>query len=312
MRFQLKAYRLSQSRPFQYAVTWAIIFCSVLLGVETFFHEPILIFHVLDISFTVFFLIEIIVRMVASGGILRFFRVCTFRRRRSSERSGKKKLRIHWDETGFWNWFDTTIVVFSMISLLGHLVEHPEFLVVSRLFRVMRVLRLLEVSDELKSVEKQIISIIPTVFSFGLLLAVLLYIYSIIGTYIFGHKAFEKADFSDLPSAFLTLFQIMTLDNWSDVMDSTTGDVFGKWFYQGFFVSFVILTAIISFNVFVAVLTTQVQRKMLLEKEIAAQTITSQIEEDIGESEAELQKTLSVLLTEVQTLRAEVRALKSD
>ena len=309
---QKKSYRLSQSKPFQYTVVWAIIFCSVLLGVETFYHEPILIFKVLDIFFTFFFLFEIIVRMLASGNLMRFFRICTFSRQRRSGKKGKRRLKIHWDETGFWNWFDTLIVFFSVISLIGHLVEHPEFLIVSRLFRVMRVLRLLEISDELKSVEKQIISIIPTVFSFGLLLAVLLYIYSIVGTYLFGHRAYEKADFTDLPAAFLTLFQIMTLDNWSDVMDTTTGDVFNEWFYQGFFVSFVILTAIISFNVFVAVLTTQVQRKVLEEKREATRSITHQIEEEIEESEAELQKTLSTLLLEVKELRSEVKSLRSE
>ncbi|MEM6298045.1 MAG: ion transporter [Bacteroidota bacterium] len=304
---QEKSYRLSQSKPFQYAVVWAIIFCSILLGVETFFHERITIFKVLDIFFTFFFLLEIIIRMLAAGSLLSFFQLCTFNRQ---TKSTGNRLKIHWDETGFWNWFDTIIVFFSVISLIGHLVEHPEFLIVSRLFRVMRVLRLLEVSDELKSVEKQIISIIPTVFSFGLLLAVLLYIYSIVGTYLFGHKAFEKADFTDLPSAFLTLFQIMTLDNWSDIMDTTKGEVFGSWFYKGFFISFVILTAIISFNVFVAVLTTQVQRKILEEKKEVNQSLADQIEEDIEESEAELQKTLAELIAEVRELRTEVKSLK--
>jgi|GEM_PF-585810 len=309
---QQKAYQLSNSKPFQFAVVGAIIFCSILLGVETFFHEPLLTFEILDISFTIFFLIEILVRMVAAGSLLSFFKICTFSTQNNLGKAQKKKLKIIWDEVGFWNWFDTAIVFFSMVSLVGHFMEHPEFLVVSRLFRVLRVLRLLEISDELKAVEKQIISIIPTVFSFFLLLAVLLYIYSIIGIYLFGHTAFEKADFTNLPAAFLTLFQIMTLDNWSEVMDSTFGTLFGKWVYQGFFVSFVILTAIISFNVFVAVLTTQVQRKILEESKLSDMSIASQIEEEIEESEAELQKGLSILLSEIKELKAEVKSLKQD
>ena len=309
---QQKAYQLSKSKPFQFTVVGAIIFCSILLGVETFFYEPIVAFEFLDATFTIFFLIEILVRMVAAGSLLRFFKLCTFSTQNNKEKRQKKPLKIIWDEVGLWNWFDTAIVFFSMISLIGHFVEHPEFLVVSRLFRVFRVLRLLEISDELKAVEKQIISIIPTVFSFFLLLAVLLYIYSIIGIYLIGHTAFEKADFTNLPSAFLTLFQIMTLDNWSEVMDSTSGTLFCKCFYQLFFVSFVILTAIISFNVFVAVLTTQVQRKMWEEKRLTDKSLASQIEEEIEESEAELQKGLSILLSEIKELKAEVKSLKQN
>ena len=73
-----KAYQLSRSKPFQYVVVWAIISCSVLLGVETFFHEPIPAFELLDAIFTIFFLAEILIRMVASGSLLKFFQICTF------------------------------------------------------------------------------------------------------------------------------------------------------------------------------------------------------------------------------------------
>lgn len=77
---------------------------------------------------------------------------------------------------------------------------------------MLRIFRFLEISDELKMVEKQIIRIILTVFSFVLLLGILLYIYAIIGVYFFEHRDFGQANFSNLASALMILFQFMTLD----------------------------------------------------------------------------------------------------
>lgn len=61
-------------------------------------------------------------------------------------------------------------------------------------------------------------SIIPTIFSFALLLGILLYIHSIIGIYLFSHHQFQHTDFTSLGHALLTLFQLMTLDGWSEMM----------------------------------------------------------------------------------------------
>lgn len=257
MDITLIANRIVNHNIFQNIVIGAIVTCSIILGVETYFPANIDAFIITDLVFSIFFIIEILIRMFASGSLVSFFKLFNASKRENG------KVRIKVDEKAFWNWFDFLIVLFTTISLFKHLVEHPEFLIVSRLFRVLRILRLLEVSDELKMVEKKIISIIPTVFSFVLLLGILMYIYSIIGIYLFEHKSFEMADFSDLPGAFLTLFQLMTLDGWTEVMNSASSSLYDTWLIKGFFVSFIIFTAIISFNVFVAVLTTQVHEKMI-------------------------------------------------
>jgi voltage-gated sodium channel len=176
-------------------------------------------------------------------------------------------------------------------------------------------MRLLEVSSNLKVVERKIVSIIPTVFSFALLLGILLYIYSIIGIYLFGHHKFAMADFHDLPSAMLTLFQLMTLDGWAEVMESASIPPFDGWFYKGYFVSFVILTAIVSFNVFIAVLTSQVDEKMQEERRRSEDRITHQIEDvedEVEEAEAELLKSMNVILKEVQNLKSEINFIKKN
>jgi len=189
------------------------------------------------------------------------------------------------------------------------LFEHPEFLVVSRLFRVLRVLRLLEVSSELKAVEHKIVSIIPTIFSFALLLGILLYIYSIVGIYLFSHHQYESADFTTLGHAFITLFQLMTLDGWSDMMYAASGSYNDSWLVKGYFISFVILTAIVSFNVFVAVLTSQVHEKFVTDQKVNKSKL-SELQGDIQETEQEVQAGFQEVMKELKQLRAEIEQLR--
>lgn len=201
---------------------------------------------------------------------------------------------FHVNEQAFWNVFDFTIVLISSISLFSYIFPHPEFLIVSRLFRVLRVLRLLDMSESLKAVERKIVSIIPTIFSFGLLLAILLYIYSIIGIYMFGHVDFGHADFTSITSAFMSLFQVMTLDGWSDIMNEVAVKVTEAGgsvvIAKAYFISFVILTAIVSFNVFVAVLTSQVYDQLTSGKEDGQTASLTGIEEQLRKIREELEE----------------------
>jgi voltage-gated sodium channel len=293
---------IAQSQKFHRLVSIMIVLCSITLGVETMYPEHKVVFDIIDMSFTFFFVYEIIIRLLAEDYGLNFFRLFHVRKQ-----DGHWKFNL--DEDGFWNWFDFTIVAVSVISLFSHLFEHPEFLVVSRLFRVLRVMRLLEVSDDLKSVERKIVSIIPTIFSFGLLLGILLYIYSIIGIYLFSHHQYQHADFTTLSHAFLTLFQLMTLDGWSEMMYAASDNYNGSWLIKSYFVSFVVLTAIVSFNVFVAVLTSQVHEKVILDQKFSDKKL-SRIEGDISETEREVETGFKEVLEELRALRKEVEALK--
>jgi voltage-gated sodium channel len=297
-----------EGRSFQLAVNLAILLCSILLGVETYFPDDLLIFTFFDIFITTFFLLEIIFRLIAAPDIKNFFKLISIIRIPKERAKNQPTFRIKIREKQFWNCFDTLIILITIISLFEHFFEHPEFLLVSRLFRVVRVLRLFAISKELMAVEKKIISIIPTVFSFGLLLGILLYIYSIVGVYIFHHAEFENADFSNLQNAYLTLFQIMTLDGWSDIMNTTSSSVYSPLLVKMFFVSFVIMTAIISFNVFVAVLTSQVHDKMrnnALYKDFL-------LTKEINQTEQALQMNMTLILNEIQSLKKELESLRAN
>lgn len=286
-----------QNKELNIITSFMIVFCSIVLGIETYFTEKLLIFIILDYIFAFYFLIEIIIRFFSYHPKIQFFKLYY------TSLNANNQKNIHFIEEGFWNWFDLIIVIISSISLFESFFEHPEFLMVSRLFRVFRIMRLLEVSKELKEVETKIISIIPTVFSFGLLLGVLIYIYAIIGVFLFAHQKFNHADFSNLENSILTLFQCMTLEGWVDIMHQASDHYQGSWFIRGYFISFIIITVIVSFNVFVAVLTSQVQEKISETQQKEEEHLMKLLYSKLDEQNAELKKLIQELLNEIKTLK---------
>ena len=294
---QLYAKKITTSRQFQLMVSLVIILCSIILGVETAYTQYAAVYALFDFVFTFFFLVEILLRILSYRPTFEFFRLI---------RINGKKVQV--EAEGFWNWFDFIIVIVSITSLFQHLFPHPEFLLISRLFRVFRVLRLLEISEELKSVQKKILSIVPTIFSFALLLGILLYIYAIIGIYLFGHHQYKTADFSSLGRALTTLFQLMTLDDWGEMMQSASANHNDSWLIRGYFISFVILTAIVSFNVFVAVLTSQVHEKYVNEQKVNKSKL-SDLQGNIQETEQEVQEGFNKVMQELAVLREEIGRL---
>lgn len=71
-----------------------------------------------------------------------------------------------------------------------------------------------------------------------------------------------------------------------------------------------VLTAIISFNVFVAVLTSQVHEKVVNDQKTTARKLFNRLEGEIEESEKEMESGFRELLNEVRTLRREIAELK--
>jgi voltage-gated sodium channel len=304
------------SKSFHKVITTAIILCSIILGLETFArsHFWYSTFKWIDIFFTVFFVTEIILRVLAERHPIRFFMVMTLQKTRKPEDPFRFKIKYKWVEQGFWNWFDLIIVVLSIVGMVSHFFEHPEFLVIARLFRIFRILRLFEVSEQLRSIEKRILSVIPTVFSFAMLLMILLYIFSIIGIYLFDFKNYGKANFSDLANASITLFQIMTLDGWADVMNEVREHItnWPPFVPLIYFISFVTLTAIVTFNVFVAVLTSQVEERVVKDMEANEQAIKTSIALGQKNTEEDLKEGLKTLLTEISHLKKELAEIKSS
>jgi voltage-gated sodium channel len=227
-KFILKIKDIRDSRWFSNLTTSIIIFYASVLGFETLdtVAQPLGDFlHILDYIVTVYFVIELIIKMTAEDKFLNFFK------------SG-------------WNIFDFVIVMITLMPL-----ENSSFAAIARLLRVFRVLRLFTARPELKSIIDMLIRAIPSIVDIVILLFIIFYIYAIMGSFIFA----------DMPSglwdnfliAMLTLFRVFTFEDWTDVMYETMEVYPWSWVY---FVSFIIIAAFVFFNLFVAVIIGEMQK----------------------------------------------------
>lgn len=304
-RLHVALREIVHGKKFCHFVNYVIVAFAVFVGIQTLVGDDQFAPFVngIELVFLLLFTIEILMRIFAEDHPIDFFNIY---KKRKIVVEGRKKTEYEVIEHGVWNYFDFLLIVISIIGLFANLFVSPAIVQVGRLFRIFRIVRLLEISDHLKEVEKRIVSIIPTVFSFAGLLLILTYIYAILGMFMFEKKIFSTANFSTITDSFITLFQVMTLDNWSDVMKDirSSSGFFHPLVIEFYFISFVIFTAIIAFNVFVAVMTSQVQER--LEKDF---------EEKIGEVDkhgvsGQLSDNFQQMLSEIRSLRVEVEDLK--
>lgn len=237
MNYQLKLLKIRESRIFQVLVTLIILFSSVMVGVGTFDFSNSFALNILfglDVSVTIFFLIEILIRFFA------------------------EKKKMHFFKDG-WNVFDLIVVVSSLIPSTG------SSLLVLRLLRLARLLRIISFMPELRFVIEALVDSLKKSFYVLVLIFILLYIYAVAGVILF--EDIKGGRFEDLGEALLVLVQIMTLSSWEEVMLNITDVYPYAWAY---FVSFVVLSSIIVLNLFVAILVDVVseRRREALEKKL--------------------------------------------
>jgi hypothetical protein len=165
-----------------------------------------------------------------------------------------------------WYYFDICLLLLGYLSFLKGFFTHPETIYVLRLFRVTRILRLFEISNKLKSIEKKIIHVIPSVITFGALLLLLIFVYALLGMSLFEKQNFEIVSFSNLYSSSKALFIFITSGlDYAEVIkivekDTPNLPIFVVDFY---FFSFFIVTSMITLNVFIAVMTNSVQEELI-------------------------------------------------
>ena len=212
---------IKESSIFQIVVTVVILLSSVIVGIGTYdFTDDLFInsLSVMDISITVFFVIEILIRFFA------------------------EKRKVDFFKDG-WNIFDSIIVVSSLIPTAGTSV------MVLRLLRLARLLRVISFIPELRFVIEALIESLKKSVYVLILIFILLYIYAVAGVILF--EKVEGGRFEELGEALLALVQIMTLSSWETLMLPITDVYPYAWIY---FVSFVVFSSIIVLNLFVAIL----------------------------------------------------------
>ena len=186
-----------------------------------------------------------------------------------------------------WNCFDFAIIILSLMPIAG------QFSTVARLVRLLRITRLITKSTELRAIVSTLVHSIPSIVNILILLSILFFIYAIVGYHLFRNV--DPYHWSSFPISAMTLFQIITLEGWVDVMEPVIlnlGPLY--WLY---FASFILIGTFIVINLFISVIVRkseeayqQVQRESqipLTQQEIIEEIreihrILRQIEERIG------------------------------
>jgi len=186
-----------------------------------------------------------------------------------------------------WNVFDFVIVFGSLLSILLTFVSSINLggaTSILRAFRVSRIFRLVNRAKRLKIVFNTFIVSLPAMANVGGLLFLLLYLYSVLGVYLFSEVTLNgfftaNQNFSNFTSAFLTMFVVATGDGWGYIMNAAmvTNDLMtvciesptyqdyvnngyetigcgNAWGAYLFFYSYYLLVALIFLNLFIAII----------------------------------------------------------
>jgi len=174
---------------FNKAILALIVCAAVLVGLET--SKSVMVkfggtIHILDKILVYLFALEAVLKMAAHG---------------------KKFYRYFLDP---WNVFDFLIVVVCLLPVDGH------FAAVLRLVRVLRALRLISALPNLQLLVRSLLRSLPSMVHVGLLLSLLFYIYAVMGVFLWRDN--DPVHFRNISSAMLSLFRVITLEDWTDIM----------------------------------------------------------------------------------------------
>lgn len=234
--------RIAESAWFQHFITGVILLAGALVGLETSRAIRAAIpsvLHTLDTIVLWIFALEVVIKMGAEGS---------------------KPWRYFKDG---WNCFDFAIVAVCFMPFTGQAV------VVLRLLRLLRVLKLVRALPKLQILVSALLKSIPSMAYVSLLLMMLFYVYAVAAVFLFGTN--DPMHFGDLPTAMLSLFRVVTLEDWTDVMyinmfgcdrygygpDSLvpcTAPEANPVLAALFFVSFVLIGTMIVLNLFIGVI----------------------------------------------------------
>jgi len=173
-----------------------------------------------------------------------------------------------------WNLFDLAIIVICFLPL------DARFATVFRLARLLRTLRMVTVLPRLQVLVGALLKSIPSLGYIGLLLGLHFYVYACAGTFLFSKN--DPMRFGTLHQTGLTLFQVLTLEGWNDVLatqyNGSDAEYPDSWkeiseqkrpgFRQSdaqpipaaiYFVTFILLGTMIMLNLFTGVIITSME-----------------------------------------------------
>jgi len=263
-----------ESKPFHHVIVAVIVLAGVVAGLET---SPALMAQTGSLLLGVdkfilgVFIVEALLKMAAHG---------------------RQPWRYFADG---WNVFDFFIVVICLLPVGG------PFAAVLRLARALRLLRLVSALPKLQLLVGALLKSLSAMGYVSLLLALLFYIYAVAGIHLFG--ANDPKNFGSLPTAFLSLFQLVTLENWSELFYTQTAFVPGIK-VAIYFVTFIVFGTMIILNLFIGIIMNSMSE---MHAEIAERD-RAQHEHETGS--ATLEDELKTLEAELKSTQARLAGLR--
>ncbi|CAF0790592.1 unnamed protein product [Brachionus calyciflorus] len=134
-----------------------------------------------------------------------------------------------------WNIFDMIIVVLSLLGVIfEEFMKHvltfsPTILRVVRVVRIGRVLRLVKGARGIRTLLFALAISLPALINIGLLLFLVIFIYSIFGMFFFMYVKYDAGlnelfNFENIYRSIITLFPLCTSAGWSSVLKTLTND----------------------------------------------------------------------------------------
>ncbi|XP_049341924.1 calcium channel, voltage-dependent, L type, alpha 1F subunit isoform X1 [Astyanax mexicanus] len=254
---QYKFWSMINSTGFEYIMFVLILLNTVTLAVQHYEQSKLFsyVMDILNMVFTGLFTIEMIVKLLA--------------------------LRLRHYFMDAWNSFDALIVVGSVVDIVVTEFSSSEdssrvSITFFRLFRVMRLVKLLSKGEGIRTLLWTFIKSLQALPYVALLIAMIFFIYAVIGMQTFGKIAMQdytpinrNNNFQTFPQAVLLLFRCATGEAWQEIMlaslpgkrcdpesDYEPGEEFtcGSNFAIVYFISFFMLCAFLIINLFVAVI----------------------------------------------------------
>ncbi|CAL9693915.1 unnamed protein product [Knipowitschia caucasica] len=190
-------------------------------------------------------------------------------------------LRHHYFSVG-WNIFDFVVVILSVVGLLlADIIEKyfvsPTLFRVIRLARIGRILRLIRGAKGIRTLLFALMMSLPALFNIGLLLFLIMFIFSIFGMSNFAYVKKEAMiddmlNFEDFGNSMICMFMITTSAGWDGLLipimnvppdcdpelENPGSDVRGNCGSPGvgmiFFTSYIIMSFLVVVNMYIAII----------------------------------------------------------
>lgn len=219
--WQDKFLTIRSNKAFELTVIAIIIVSALMIGASTYDMDPrwMSLIYILDTGITIFFLVEIIIRMLGEKYFFRFFK-------------------------NAWNVFDFLIVSVSLLPI-----DDSEMVLLARLIRIFRVLRLVSIIPELRVLINSLLIAIPRMGYVLVLMFIIFYIYAAVGSFMF--EKINATLWGDISISMLTLFRVSTFEDWTDVMYETMHVYAWSWVY---YLTFIFLTTFVFMNMMIGII----------------------------------------------------------